>query len=251
MLKITVLGTGSVIPAAGRRPTALLAETASENILFDCGPSVLDSAAESGYGISSIDRIFLTHFHTDHSLGIGHLLAAVRNDPDFPPDRIISLYGPEGLEDFVESWSSIYGSLESVVPLFDLFEVSGDDGIACKDSTVSVLDAVHGRASAVSYKIESEGYIFVYTGDTELTDDLIDFCREADLIAAECSFPDEGRVGGHMTVSDVGRLASEAEPAGIVLVHMYPQVDAEEARDKIYNMCGAEVVVGSDGLVVT
>jgi len=251
MLKITVLGTGSVIPAAGRRPTAIMAETASENILFDCGPSVLDSAAESGYGISSIDRIFLTHFHTDHSLGIGHLLAAVRNDPDYPPDRIISLYGPEGLEDFIASWSGIYDSLETVVPLFELFEVSGDDSIACKDSEVSVLDAVHGSRQAVSYKIESGDFIFVYTGDTELTDDLIDFCREADLIAAECSFPDEGRVGGHMTVSDVGRLASEAEPAKIVLVHMYPEVNAEAARDRISDMCGAEVIVGSDGLVVT
>ena len=185
MLKITVLGTGSVIPTPGRRATAIMAETASENILFDCGPSVLDSAAEMGYGISSIDRIFLTHFHPDHTLGIGHILAAVKNDPGFPQDKAMSLYGPEGLEDFIQSWSSVYRSLETTIPLFELFEVRGDDSITCSDSEVSVLDAVHGREQAVSYKIGSEDFMFVYTGDTELTEDLIAFCRGTDLIAAE------------------------------------------------------------------
>ncbi|MGM0484977.1 MAG: MBL fold metallo-hydrolase [Candidatus Krumholzibacteriota bacterium] len=250
MLKITVLGTGSIIPTAGRRATAAMVETLEENILFDCGPSVPGAAAESGYGISSIDRIFLTHYHPDHTLGIGHILAAVKNDPDFPPDESIPLYGPPGLEEFIESWPGVYNSLETVIPLFELFEVSGDDIISCRDSEVSVLDAVHGSAPAVSYKIESDDYVFVYTGDTGLTEELVDFCKGADLIAAECSFPDEDGMKGHMTVSDVGRLATEAEPEKIVLVHMYPQVNGEEARNKISQMCRAEVVTGKDGLIV-
>lgn len=228
-----------------------MAETASENILFDCGPSALDSAAESGYGISSIDRVFLTHYHPDHTLGLGHLLAAVKNDPDFPPDKSIPLYGPSGLEDFIEGWGSVYKSLKKIIPILELFEVGGDDRIACSDAEVAVLDAVHGNSPAVSYRLASEDYVFVYTGDTELTEELINFCRGVDLVAAECSFPDENRVKGHMTVSDVGRLCSEAQPDRLVLVHMYPQLDGKEARDRTSKVCQAEVITGRDQLIVS
>jgi len=248
MYSVTLLGTGTIIPYPGRKSTAIILETGQEKILFDCGPSTPEAVVVAGFEISSIHRFFITHFHADHTLGLGHVIAAAKNDPEFPSDRRIPLYGPEGIEEFLRSWDGLYHSFGKVPSLFQPITVRGGDRLKLPDSEISVHPARHGGQPAVSYRVESGGSVFVYTGDTSFSESLVEFSRGADLIAAECSFNDPAPAGGHMTVSDVGRLASEAEPARIVLVHMYPWVDGEDARNKVDSMCRAEVIAGRDGL---
>ncbi|MBD3178218.1 MAG: MBL fold metallo-hydrolase [Candidatus Latescibacteria bacterium] len=248
MFEVTVLGSGTIIPAAGRGATSILIRTAEEIILFDCGPSAPGAAAANGIALSSIDSVFISHFHPDHSLGLGHFIAAARNDPGYPSSRRIPLYGPEGMDSFLESWNSVYPSFGAGPDLFRPVTVRGLDRLQLKDSEITAIRARHGSGPALSYRLKTGGGVFVYTGDTALTQELIDFSRGADLLAAECSFPDESGMKGHMTISDAGRLAAEAGPARVLLVHMYPSVDPEIAREDVRKLCRAEVLAGSDGL---
>jgi phosphoribosyl 1,2-cyclic phosphodiesterase len=176
------------------------------------------------------------------------MISTARNDPAFPQNREIDLYGPGGTGDFLQRLAVLYRWTGESATLFRTSELTGGDRIRCSDSEITALEAVHGRAEALSYRMESGGSIMVYTGDTALSDRLIDFCRGVDLVVAECSFPDNEGAGGHMTVSDVGKLASEADPARLVLVHMYPQVDPEEARAEVSRMCRSDIIAGRDGL---
>ena len=78
-MKVIMIGTGSGIglyehsdhDQAG--PTVLL-DTGDELLLFDAGRSALQNVFKSGYNPAAIDRLFLTHFHSDHTVGLPDLV---------------------------------------------------------------------------------------------------------------------------------------------------------------------------------
>ncbi len=79
-LRLTVLGSGAITPSRVRRATSLLVEGGGARVLLDCGPGALDALESAGKTFREIEAVLLTHFHADHTLGIGRLFAAMKND---------------------------------------------------------------------------------------------------------------------------------------------------------------------------
>ena len=202
--RITVLGSGTIIPSAKRKSTALIFETESEVVLFDCGPSVPEAIVQNGFSLKGLDRVFITHFHPDHTLGLGHLFAAVKNNPGFPENKRIRLYGPKGIKEFIRGWYHLYPSMQKASRFFEVVEVDVSDIIKDAGFLVTAGKAEHGGGNALMYRVEYMGSKFVFTGDTAYTESLVEFARDADVLAAECSFPDNFPAAGHMTPSEVG-----------------------------------------------
>ena len=69
-IKLTVLGTGNAIQTKMRKPTAILASFANENILIDCGEGPQRQFRTAELSPSKLTRIFITHWHGDHILGL-------------------------------------------------------------------------------------------------------------------------------------------------------------------------------------
>ena len=246
--RVTVLGSGTIIPSAERRSTALLVEAGERTILFDCGPGAPDALAEAGFSFRDLGEIFLTHYHPDHTLGLGHLLAAINVDPVSRRRGKLKLYGPRGLADFVSKWQALY---HSTVPKWDFLElVEIGPGVVpgTEEAVVSASSASHGDAAALSYRVAYKEKSVVYTGDASYSDSLVELARDADLLVAECSFPDDREVEGHLTPSSVGRLAAAAAARHVVLVHMYPLFDDESPAGRVKRHYRGSVEVGYDGL---
>lgn len=99
-LKIIFLGTSSAMPNAKRSLSSVAVVRGSEVLLFDAGEGMQRNFLQSGIGTNRKMKIFITHMHSDHVIGLLGLLQTVslqnRDEP-------VHLYGPEVLKEFVES----------------------------------------------------------------------------------------------------------------------------------------------------
>jgi len=70
-------------------------------------------------------------------------------------------------------------------------------------------------------KVKKIGKSIVYTGDTAWSDELVDFSKNADLLICEASLFDgmKGKVEGHLTAGEAGKLANEANVKKLLLTH--------------------------------
>ncbi|MBL8150913.1 MAG: MBL fold metallo-hydrolase [Blastocatellia bacterium] len=74
----------------------------------------------------------------------------------------------------------------------------------------------------MSYRIETEDAVVVYSGDTDYCESIVDISKDADLGLLECSSPDEAKIAGHLTPGLAGKIAREAGVKHLVLSHFYP-----------------------------
>jgi ribonuclease Z len=98
-VKITFLGTGSAIPTRGHNHPAILASFANENILIDCGEGTQRQFRIAGLNPMKLTRIFITHWHGDHILGLPGLFQTLALS-DY--QKILKVYGPKGTKRFIE-----------------------------------------------------------------------------------------------------------------------------------------------------
>jgi len=98
MIELTFLGTGATKPTIHRFTSSFAIRYGGEVLLFDAGEGIQIRIAQSGFSVMKIDRIFITHFHGDHVLGIpGILYTLAKNRRERP----LHIYGPEGLSEIV------------------------------------------------------------------------------------------------------------------------------------------------------
>ena len=69
--RVTLLGTGSVAPVMDRFGPGILVEAGRERLLFDAGRGVLQRLQQTN--ARDVSRLFLTHLHSDHIVGIPDL----------------------------------------------------------------------------------------------------------------------------------------------------------------------------------
>ena len=103
-LDIIFLGTGGSWPTIKRNVTSIAVKRGKEIILFDCGEGTQRQFQKSSLSYMQISKIFITHFHGDHFLGIPGLIQTMQlNDREVP----LEIYGPKGLNELVEQLLSL------------------------------------------------------------------------------------------------------------------------------------------------
>jgi ribonuclease Z len=90
MLSVTFLGTAAACPTVDRNVTAIAAHREGEMFLFDCGEGTQRQMMRYGVGFS-FREIFITHYHSDHILGITGLLRTLGLQDRREP---VTIYGP-------------------------------------------------------------------------------------------------------------------------------------------------------------
>ena len=68
--KVTLLGTGVPFPATDRFGAATLVEAGKERLLFDVGRGATIRLNQIGVPMGTLNAVFLTSFHSDHTSGI-------------------------------------------------------------------------------------------------------------------------------------------------------------------------------------
>ena len=97
-MKLVFLGTSGAQPTVDRGLTCICLEKEAEILMFDAGEGAQLSYLKSGLGWNKKMKIFVTHLHGDHCVGILGLLQTMTMQNRTEP---LEIYGPEGIEEFI------------------------------------------------------------------------------------------------------------------------------------------------------
>ena len=97
-MKLVFLGTSAAQPTPERALTCICLERDGEILMFDAGEGAQISYLKSGLGWNKKMKIFVTHLHGDHCIGILGLLQTMTLQNRTEP---IEIYGPDGIEEFI------------------------------------------------------------------------------------------------------------------------------------------------------
>jgi len=95
-MEITILGTSASTPTKERNVSAIFMSYKAEGLLLDCGEGTQRQMKAAGIPLSKITRIFITHWHGDHVIGLPGLLQSLGLSNHMGS---IDLYGPPGTKE--------------------------------------------------------------------------------------------------------------------------------------------------------
>ncbi len=131
-LRVIFLGTSGAIPTVERSLPAALIQRGREMLMFDCGEGVQRQMVKARIGFHKRMKIFLSHLHGDHILGLPGLLQTMAL-----MDRKVKLeiYGPEGTRTFLECVREVLQfGLTFPVEIFEIL----DAGEVCSEAEYAV-----------------------------------------------------------------------------------------------------------------
>ena len=137
-INITFLGTGNAIPTEKRNHTGILVSFANENILFDCGEGIQRQFRIGHISPSKITRIFITHWHGDHFLGLPGLFQTLAMSNY---QKTLKIYGPSGTKRFISIFKELLISFNINL---EVHELSNEQKIDEKDFYIESMAMSHG-----------------------------------------------------------------------------------------------------------
>jgi ribonuclease Z len=240
---VITLGTGTPVPNPDRSGPATAVVVGRRVFLFDAGPGVMRRVAAAGLPIDGVTAAFITHLHSDHTLGLPDLVFTSWVMGRGTPMR---LYGPPGLSRMVDlltaAWSEDtavrVNGLERGRPggyAVDVREIPEGVVFDSGDVRITAVRVPHGEwTHAFAYRVDAIGRSIVISGDTRFSETLARASRGVDVLVHEV-YPEtriapENRPGGelwpqylrevHTSDVELGRLAAAAGPKLLVLSHV-------------------------------
>ncbi|HYW47648.1 MAG TPA: MBL fold metallo-hydrolase [Bryobacteraceae bacterium] len=264
--RVILLGTGNPNPDPQRMGPAVAVVSGQRVYIVDCGPGVVRRAAEAGLRMEQLTRAFVTHLHSDHTVGLPDLIFTPAVTGRLEPFEIL---GPPGLAamtaHIMKAWQAdmrvrLHG-LEPAVPR--AYIVNARDvkpGEVYHDDTVRVVAFAvkHGTWDhAYGYRFEAPGKVIVISGDTTYCEGLIEAAKGCDILVHEVysakglagRTPDWQRYHSafHTSGPDVGRVAAAVRPGKLVLYHQLPMGQSpDEVLEEVRGRFSGETIYGKD-----
>jgi ribonuclease Z len=241
--RITLLGTGVPIPRPERFGPATLIEAGEHTILIDAGRGATIRMFQIGVPIGRIDALLLTHFHSDHTVGIPDLwLTGWLNGYFGARRKPFHVIGPTGTSELMRHIEAAY-SRDVEIRIEDeklarehaaiTTEEFVQDGVVYEAGGLRVIAFTvdHGAAikPAYGYRIEYNGRSAVISGDTRYNENVVKFSTGADLLVHEvamarpelCGEPHIRRVlNHHTTPQEAGLVFARAKPKLAAYTHL-------------------------------
>lgn len=242
-MNITVLGCWGAYPQAGEATSGYLLQTERAQILIDCGSGVLAQLFKH-ISIEQLDAVILSHYHHDHVADVGCLQYAAlistqlgkRNTP-------LPIYGHRQSDRFQ---ALTYGTFT------EGREIKQGQTLELSGLKIDFQKTVHPEFN-LAMKFEYDGKTLVYTGDTGNTEELIPFMKDSNLLICESSLYDgqQGEIIGHLTASEAGRLARQAQVQKLVLTHFPHYGKVTDLKIQAAQQYGGPVEMAKGGKVFT
>jgi ribonuclease BN (tRNA processing enzyme) len=250
-MRLTVLGTGTIAFSATRSCSGYHVEAGDAKILMDCGPGTTRRLAELGIDRESITHVVLSHFHIDHHQDLPSIIFAWKYGQLPPRSAPIDIVGPAGTKDLLQRLAAAYGEWVTA-PGFDVRITEIQPGLPF-DLGGAKLDCakVPHTPESVAYSITEGDRRLVYSGDTGFDSEFAGWARGCDVMVLECSLPQSMAIPEHLTPEQCGEMARLAEPAQLVLTHLYPPVEAVDVAALVGATFTGKLLIAKDGWTTT
>ncbi|WP_329117119.1 ribonuclease Z [Streptomyces sp. NBC_01465] len=148
--ELVVLGTASQVPTRHRNHNGYFLRWDSEGFLFDPGEGTQRQMLHAGVAAHDIDRLCVTHFHGDHSLGVAGVIQRINLDQ--VPHPVTAHYPASGRHFFERlRYSTAYRESVAIAEV----PVDGDGAVLAETSSYRL------EARRLSHPVESYGYRIV------------------------------------------------------------------------------------------
>ena len=202
------------------------------NLVLDLGNGAL-GALQRHTDLTAIDAVILSHLHPDHCLDLCGLYVAQKHNPTVVARTRIPVYGPRGTSERIARAYDITAP-EGMRHEFDFRDLVDARAIRIGPFTVTPHRVFH-PGEAYGVRVEADGAVLAYTGDTDSCDGLNLLFRDATLVLADSAFVDGRDVtkGIHLSGSRAARAAVEAGGVRrLMLTHMPPWNDPSVCRSQ-------------------
>ncbi|MDE2230024.1 MAG: MBL fold metallo-hydrolase [Alphaproteobacteria bacterium] len=227
-MEFTFVGSGDAFGSGGRFNTCFLVRGTGCRFLIDCGTTSLVALKRAEIDLNAIDGVVLTHLHGDHFGGLPFLLL----DAQLISKRVrpFFIWGPEGFEARLAVLREALFPGSSAAALKFTIETATHAPAARRAGAgfaVTPYPAAHSAgAPCFALRIECDGKVVTYSGDTAWTESLIDAARDADLFVCECSsFARD--LPGHLSWRTLAARLPSIGAKRVVLTHMNPDMLAQ------------------------
>ena len=147
-MKLVYLGTSAAAPTPERSLTCICLVRENEVLMFDAGEGTQVAYLKAGLPWNKKMKIFVTHLHGDHCLGILGLLQTMSMQKR---TESLEIYGPAGIEEFITANIKVL-NFGLPFPVFITIVEQGDV-VNEKKYRISCCEAQHG-IPAFSYCFE-------------------------------------------------------------------------------------------------
>jgi ribonuclease BN (tRNA processing enzyme) len=270
--QIVLLGTGTPNADPDRSGPAVAIVVNGTPYLVDCGPGVVRRAAAAhrqgvaGLAVENLARVFVTHLHSDHTVGYPDLILTPwvlgREEP-------LQAYGPVGLAAMTEHILRAYEQdirvrIDGLEPAntegYKVTVHEIETGIVYEDQNVRVkaFPVRHGAwEHAFGFRFETPDRTIVVSGDTVPSATLIEEATGCDVLIHEVysqagfdSRPPEWQryhADSHTSSTELAKIAKEAKPQLLILYHqLFWGTTEAELLAEIRQIYSGQVVSGDD-----
>ena len=144
-MKIIFLGTSAAQPTKTRGLSCLCLEREGEIIMFDAGESAQNAYQKAGLGWNKKMKIFITHMHGDHCVGILGLLQTMSMQKRTTP---LYIFGPKGIKEFIATNIKI---LNFGLSFPVIIEIVGEGGEIIFDDTEYTIKACKAEHAVTAF----------------------------------------------------------------------------------------------------
>ena len=248
-MEITFLGTSSAVHSYTRNHPGIILKAFGEVMLFDCGESTQRQLIYAKISPMKISKIFISHYHGDHILGLPGLLQSLNFRGREKP---LTIYGPKGLKK-VENAIYSLGYCKFDFPI-EFIEISSGTILETDEYIIKSQEVMH-NVTNLAYSIEEKkkprflrnkaielgvpvgplkpeqvlgdarkGIKITYSGDTRPCEEMIEFAKNSTLLIHESTYTleddDKARENFHSTSQDAATIAKCSNTKRLVLTHI-------------------------------
>jgi len=270
-IRVTLLGTASGPRAfVDKAGISTLVEAGGERLLFDAGRGFMQRLVQAGFPMNAVTKLFLTHLHSDHVIGIPDLMLTPWAAA---PERKVPLevWGPDGTRDMMRHLEEAFAF--DIHMRRDVDESFSPDGIRTvahdiqvgkvyerNGVTVTAFLVSHGLVKpSYGYRVDYAGRSVALSGDTSPSDNLVAACKGVDVLIHEAIDPDVLRrlvpdksrmdaiVARHTTPEQAASIFSRVSPRLAVFSHSPGTAAIVEQTRRSY---AGSVEMGDDLMVI-
>jgi len=274
VIKVTLLGTNAGPPVNLERYEAgTLVEAGNQKLLFDCGRGVTFRLTQAGVNLGQVSKLFLTHLHSDHVVGIPDLYLTPWSAGSARQTRF-EVWGPAGTADMMDHIQKAFAF--DIHIRRDVDEKFSREGIAVSSRdvkegkifeqdgvTVTAFVVDHGPVKpALGYRVDYGGHSLVLSGDTRFSENLIKHSQGVDVLIHETIDADalrrnpgnrskeqvESIIAHHTSLQEAGEIFNRVKPRLAVYSHILgKEEDLIAGTRKVYS---GPLEVGEDLMTI-
>ena len=276
--KLFILGTGTPNPNPERMGSSYLVLANDEPYLFDYGTGVIRriAAFSPSWGgeyqaleVENLKYAFLTHIHSDHTLGLADLIITPwimgRSEP-------LKIFGPKGAKNMhtniIKAYQPdidyrIYGTQPQNSTGYEVIFNVLKDKFVYQDENIKVTAFLndHGDLQeSYGFLIETTDKKILISGDTAMSKNLISYGENLDYLIHEIysqkgfnnKTPDWQKYhqAHHTGPKEVAEIANLLQPKSLILSHiLFWGSSEQEILDEVKTFYSGEIIVAEDGMI--